>query len=280
MQSHERSASWATAAFTGLIVLVTAVYAGVAFFQMRAMNKTVQQTQTLIEQQRESLGYAKTQADAAKTSSDAAKVSADAAKTQADSMREQSGTLKSSLDETRKAANAAVIQADASKSQASTAKRSTDIAEETLRSERRPSLGVSAVTMKELTVGKFTEVEVLLQNFGRSPTKNTHVITSTWYSIDVCAEPPLQDVILAGQIGSRSTIPANVTKLSHGYTSILLPQVWFDAIQADPPKAWVYVHSRAEYEDGGGGHYFTEFYGRYNFKLKAFDECPTHNDAN
>ena len=67
MQSHERSASWWTAGFTGLICLITAVYATVAFFQMRAMNKTVEQTQTLIEQQKEALAYAKTQADSAQT---------------------------------------------------------------------------------------------------------------------------------------------------------------------------------------------------------------------
>jgi hypothetical protein len=112
-QGHEKTASWLGTVFTGLIFLVTAIYATVAYFQMRAMNATVQQTQVLIAQQKESLDYAKTQADAAKTSADAALI-------QAKTMQEQTGTLKSSLDETRKAANATVTQANASMSQAKT----------------------------------------------------------------------------------------------------------------------------------------------------------------
>jgi len=279
-QGHEKTASWLGAVFTGLIFLVTAIYATVAYFQMRAMNATVQQTQILIGQQKESLTYAKTQAEAAKTSADAAKISADAAKIQADSMREQSGTLKDSLAETRKAANAAVTQASASMSQASTAKRSTDIADETLRTERRPSLGVSGVSMVELAVGKPAHIMVAYQNFGHSASRNTGFTTTTWRDIKVCADPPKESPILGIDIHSHSTVPVNVTKFSHGYTSDVMPQEWIDLIQHDPPLAWVYVYSRADYEDGKGGKYFTEFYGRWEIKTSTFAECPTHNDAN
>ena len=54
MQSHERSASWFTAGFTGLIFLVTAVYAVAAVYQMRAMNESLERQKEALAQSHES----------------------------------------------------------------------------------------------------------------------------------------------------------------------------------------------------------------------------------
>jgi len=184
-QGHEKTASWLGAAFTGLIFLVTAIYAAVAFFQMRAMNATVQQTQVLIAQQKESLDYARTQADAAKTAADAALI-------QAKTMQEQTGTLKSSLDETRKAANAAVTQANASMSQAETTKTiaksnqtSAEIAKEATRPIITGKVQIESLSEKQIS-GK-----LVIRNDGGKQTE----VTARWcpyYSV-LPKKPTVED---------------------------------------------------------------------------------------
>jgi len=129
MQSHERSASWWTAGFTGLIFLVTAIYATVAFFQMRAMNRTVQQTQTLIEQQKESLGYAKTQAEVAVAQKQAVIDSADAAKTSAKASADMADQNKDLIRAARTQADASLIQAKTSQVSARAAEKSASLAQ-------------------------------------------------------------------------------------------------------------------------------------------------------
>ncbi len=252
---------------TAVVAFGTLFYAGAAIWQIHVLKLSAQQQ---AEQTNRLIAAAERAATIANTA-------ADDAHRANEEMLNKAERLTHANEEIVKTATK---QANASMSQASTAKRGTDIAEETLKTEWRPSLGVLVAIMKDAEVGKPAEVDVVFQNFGRSPAKNMTTITTTWWGTQVCIEPPQNSPILPGQIGSRGNLPMNVTRVSHGSTAIPLSQAVFDLVQADPPKIWAYVFSRAEYEDSRGGHYFTEFYGRYNFKLKVLQECPTHNDAN
>src|SRR3954447_13367703 len=159
-QRHEKTASWGNGIFTGLIFLVTAIYAAVAFFQMRAMNATVAQTQVMVEQRKEALRYAGIQADAAKTQADLAittaqsinesleltRRSVNASETQANVSERMAG-------QNEKLVKSAQTQANTSQVSARAAERSAQIAAQSLSIEDRPYIATKQISISDLTEG-------------------------------------------------------------------------------------------------------------------------------
>ena len=107
-QRHEKTASWGTTIFTGLIFLVTTIYVTVVYFQLRAMHSNVAQTQALIDQQKEALGYAKIQAE---TSQRQADLSERAVRDAAQSAKDSALIANEALKQNRDLVKAAQTQA-------------------------------------------------------------------------------------------------------------------------------------------------------------------------
>jgi hypothetical protein len=279
LQGHEKTASWLGAAFTGLIFLVTLVYAITAIYQWRAMNATVQQTQTLIGQQKESLVYARTQADAAK-------IAADAALIQAKTAQEQTTTLKDSLAETRKAANAAVTQANASMSQANTsrlsaiaAKESAGTAKQALYIGERPYLTLTetSLTPLPLAAGKPLTYRVILENTGRTPAYDVEGPIYLATMLEPLPENPAYS--LWPTRGSKSSVGPGKPSVTTQTVDFSLTDREIELINNG--KLFLYIYGFKTYRDSFTGTlHRCKFCSFYYYKDKALKVCPQHNECN
>jgi hypothetical protein len=201
-------------------------------------------------------------------------------------MREQTGTLKDSLDETRKAVKASQTQADASLLQAKTsqvsaraAQESAEIARQSFEVAERPFLGVVTVTPEGLATGERLAVAVKYQNSGRTPAIHASVQTSLGFGRGLPEEtcPPVGSSVSRG-LFSRVTVPVDGIKVAYGYGDSVLSATEVEAINSG--DITLYVYSRADYRGVGRANlYFTEYYGRYNPGIKKFDGCNIGNDA-
>jgi hypothetical protein len=211
-QRHEKTASWGTAIFTGLIFLVTAIYAAVAFFQMRAMNATVAQTQAMVEQQKETLRYAGIQADAAKTQADLAittaqsinesleltRRSVNASETQANVSERMARQNESLIDATRSQANTSQVAARA-------ARESAQISRQLYERGQRPSVFFKWIRwLEKPTADKKFSAEFVLSNTGGNAYSRSFEETVAVVPVG------FQGMLPYGPIGSLPHSPPNI----------------------------------------------------------------------
>jgi hypothetical protein len=276
-QRHEKTASWGTTIFTGLIFLVTAIYVTVVYFQLRAMHSSVAQTQALIEQQKEALGYAKTQAE---TSQRQTYLAEQSVRDAAQSARDSAEVARETLAQNKDLIKSAQVQARTSQVAARAADRSASIAQDTFRLVYRPTLGVDGAEITKFKEGEEIEGAIRFKNSGQTVARNTTVRSHFSTEPAGSISRPCPDVTnppLAG-LGSRSQIPVG------GFKSAV-PRSFVKASAEDIKRIesgqwWLYVYAIVRYEGSTGGQYFTSFYARWNSVRRTFDECDSNNEAN
>ncbi|HEY6803472.1 MAG TPA: hypothetical protein VI306_07830 [Pyrinomonadaceae bacterium] len=173
-------------------------------------------------------------------------------------------------------------QAKEANRQADIAQRSLQVAREALARGNRPSVGLLAVTVEPIEVGKQIHVDITWRNSGSSIAhhcKSLIRIELLWQ------DKPVPNFGYQGMV-SRGALGINAISITPVFSEFDLNEAAWNAIQMGGMKGilrvggqWLFLYARITYDDGAGRDFFTEFCGRYNPRLKGFETCDVFNEA-
>jgi hypothetical protein len=252
--------------FAGLIFLVTTVYGVTAIYQWRTMkrqaeimsnqvdtmNKSLEQTQILIRQQQELLGYAGIQANASLKQADASLAQA----------------------------TAAVQSVRISQASATAAEQSANVASQSFTVGERPYIAINHIKLEGLRNNMNPNVELSFENSGKTPALNVRARSYTDFrhdvrlgEVDYPGVPLLSSAFVQAGHSFRQFFPIFAADLKPDNVMKLI-----DAI--NHKQLWLFVYGIVEYDDGAVRHHTLKFCQIYAVDLSEFHVCTEHNTSN
>ncbi len=245
---------------SGLAVIATMIFIAL---QWREMKEGGKDTHDLALQ-------AKSQAETAGKQADAAKATATSTTSLSQSALDQARATNTLAAETRRLAAA-------SEGALKVGRQSLQLAEDSLRVQERPWVGIARLT------GSFDELQlkavVSFMNFGKSPAFDI-TLKSSWRTVQPLPSQLYPLALLSG--GSKAVLMPQGTKEAEAATYKLSPR---DAAFVSQGVEKIYFFGEITYKDmfshkdPGSRPHSTRFCGYWDPKSKGFLDCSEYNEA-